>query len=70
MAQVKVYYDKEGNTLTVWFGDSQDEYICEETGNEVILMKNKSGQVLGFEKLNYSLSKTEPLNVTFEAVAV
>jgi len=70
MAQVKVYYDKEGNTLTVWFGDSQDEYICEETGDEVVLMKNKSGQVIGFEKLNYSLSKTEPLNVTFEAVAV
>ena len=30
MAQVKVYYDKEGNTLTVWFGNSHDEYICEE----------------------------------------
>ena len=70
MAQVKVYYDKEGNTLTVWFDDSQNEYICEETGDEVILMKNKSGQVIGFEKLNYSLSKTEPLNVTFEAVAI
>jgi len=70
MAQVKVYYDKEGNTLTVWFGDSQNEYICEETGDEVVLMKNKSGQVIGFEKLNYSLSKTEPLNVIFEAVAV
>jgi uncharacterized protein YuzE len=70
MAQVKVYYDKEGNTLTVWFGDSQNEYICEETGDEVVLMKNKSGQVIGFEKINYSLSKKEPLNVTFEAVAV
>ena len=70
MAQVKVYYDKEGNTLTVWFGNSQNEYICEETGDEVVLMKNKSGQVIGFEKLNYSLSEAEPLNVTFEAVAV
>jgi len=70
MAQVKIYYDKEGNTLTVWFGDSQNEYICEETSDEVVLMKNKSGQVIGFEKLNYSLSKTEPLNVTFEAVAI
>jgi len=70
MSQVKVYYDKEGKTLTVWFGDSQNEYICEKTGDEVVLMKNKSGQVIEFEKLNYSLSKTEPLNVTFEAVAV
>ncbi len=67
---MRVYYDKAGNTLTVWFGDSQVEYICEETGDEVVLMKNKSGQVIGFEKLNYSLSKAEPLNVAFEAATV
>ena len=30
MAQVKVYYDKVGNTLTVWFDDPKEEYICEE----------------------------------------
>ncbi|MCF8037686.1 MAG: DUF2283 domain-containing protein [Desulfohalobiaceae bacterium] len=70
MAQVKVYYDKEGNTLTVWFDDPQEEYICEETGDEVILMKSKSGRVIGFEKLNYSLSKAEPLNVAFETLAI
>ncbi len=69
MAKVKVYFDKEGNTLTVWFGNAEDEYICEETGDEVILMKNKSGQVIGFEKLNYSISDTEPLSVGFETLA-
>ena len=31
MAEVKVYYDQEGNTLTVWFGQPTDEYECEET---------------------------------------
>ena len=41
MDPVKVYYDETGNTLTVWFGNPQDEYVCEETGDEVILMKNK-----------------------------
>ncbi|MBT3605312.1 MAG: DUF2283 domain-containing protein [Candidatus Latescibacteria bacterium] len=70
MAQVKVYYDKVGNTLTVWFGDSQNEYVCEETGDEIILMKDKSGEVIGFEKLNYSLTGAESLNVAFEALAV
>ena len=70
MAQVKVYYDKVGNTLTVWFGDSQNEYLCEETGDEIILMKDKSGEVIGFEKLNYSLTGAESLNVAFEALAV
>jgi hypothetical protein len=25
MAEVKVYYDKLGNTLTVWFGNPNEE---------------------------------------------
>ena len=70
MAQVKLFYDHVGNTLTVWFGNPQDEYVCEETGDEVVLMKDKSGRVIGFEKLNFSLSKSEPLRVAFETVAV
>ena len=70
MAEVKVFYDQTGNTLTVWFGNPQDEHICEETGDEVILMKDSSGRVIGFEKLNFSVAKTEPLRVAFEAAAV
>jgi hypothetical protein len=66
MAEVKVYYDQVGNTLTVWFGSPQDEYICEETGNEVILMKDNQGQVIGFEKLNYILPSAANLKVSFE----
>ena len=67
MAQVKVYYDQVGNTLTVWFGDPQAEHICEETGNEVILMKDRSGHVIGFERLNFSVPPSEGLRVAFEA---
>jgi hypothetical protein len=70
MAQVKVYYDETGNTLTVWFGNPQDEYICEETGDEVILMKDKTGHVIGFEKLNFSSATPKHLQVAFETVAV
>lgn len=68
MDKVKVYYDRTGNTLTVWFGDPQEEYVSEETGDEVILMKDKSGRVIGFEKLNYSLSVKEHLKFAFETV--
>lgn len=68
MAQVKVYYDKIGNTLTVWFDDPQEEYICEETGEEVILLKDKVGRVIGFEKLNFTMTGTEQLQVAFEAM--
>jgi hypothetical protein len=70
MAQVKVYYDKLGNTLTVWFDDPKKEYISEETGEEVILMKDKEGRVIGFEKLNFTMAETEPWQVAFETMAV
>jgi hypothetical protein len=69
MAQVKVFYDHAGNTLTVWFGNPQDEYVSEETGEEVILMKDKAGRVIGFEKLNFSVVRPELLRVAFETVA-
>ena len=69
MAQVKVYYDRIGNTLTVWFGDPQSEYVGEETGDEVVLMKDKNGRVIGFEKLNFSVVAQDQLNVAFEALA-
>jgi uncharacterized protein YuzE len=69
MAQVKIYYDQAGNSLTVWFGNPKDEYVCEETGDEVILMKDKSGQVIGFEKLNFLVPKPSHLQVAFETVA-
>ena len=70
MAQVKVYYDHVGNTLTVWFSNPEDEYVCEETGEEIILMKDKAGRVIGFEKLNFTIPKLEPLRIAFEAVTV
>jgi uncharacterized protein YuzE len=66
MAQVKVYYDRIGNTLTVWLDDPQNEHICEETGDEVILMKDKAGKVIGFEKLNFVQPIAEPIPVAFE----
>jgi hypothetical protein len=68
MAQVKVYYDEVGNTLTVWFGNPQDEAVSEETGDEVILMKDKSGAVIGFEKLNFQVPRPDHLRVAFETI--
>ncbi len=53
---LKVYYDSIGNTLNVWFDNPEKEYISEETGDEVILNKDKSGKVIGFEKLNFHTS--------------
>jgi uncharacterized protein YuzE len=51
--KVRVYYDRTGNTLTVWFDDPRKESICEEIGDDVVLMKDRRGRVIGFERLNY-----------------
>lgn len=68
MAQIKIYYDQVGKTLTVWFGDPAEEYVSEETGEEIVLMKDKAGQVIGFEKLNFVVAKPSHLQVAFETV--
>jgi uncharacterized protein YuzE len=68
MAQVKVFYDRDGRTLTVWFTEPSREYVCEETGEEVILMKDAAGHVIGFEKLNFSIPHSDSLQVALETV--
>jgi hypothetical protein len=70
MEQVKVFHDRAGNTLTVWFGEPQEEYICEETGDEVILMKDQAGRVIGFEKLNFSSAESGQVRISFETVSL
>lgn len=49
---LKLYYDPKGETLTVWFDNPNKECVSEETGEEVILNKDRQGRVIGFEKLN------------------
>ena len=53
MDKVRVYHDRTGNTLTVWFDDSVKEAVCEEVGDDVILVKDRRRRVIGFERLNY-----------------
>ena len=53
MEKLTVYYDREGNTLSVWFDDPKKEQVCEEADDDVILVKDKDGRVIGFERLNY-----------------
>ena len=66
MAEIKVFYDREGKTLTVWFADRSQEHLCEETGDEVVLMKDRDGHVIGFEKLNFSVPDSDSLRVALE----
>ena len=63
MAALKVYYDREGKTLTVWFDDPKKEHVAEETGDEVVLIKDQGGRVIGFERLNYEVASEEAFQV-------
>lgn len=49
---VSLIHDKEGNTLTVWFGGERAESNSEQIG-DLIIIKNASGKVIGIEKLNF-----------------
>ena len=53
--EITVIFDKEGNTLDVWFVKPR-KAICEETEEEFIIKKDmKTGEVIGFEKFNVQL---------------
>lgn len=60
----RVYFDREGNTLTVWFDDPKKEVVCEETADDVVLMKDRRGRVIGFERLNYLSAKQRAVKQT------
>jgi len=68
MDKVRVFYDREGETLTVWFDDPATESVAEETGEDVVLIKNAAGRVIGFEKLHFVASDPSHLDVTLERV--
>ena len=57
MEKLRVYYDREGNTLSVWFDDPKKESVCEEADDDMVLVKDSDGRVIGFERLNYLSAK-------------
>lgn len=53
MDKIRIVHDTQGHTLTVWFDDPGKEQVCEETADEIVLMKDAQGRVIGFELLHY-----------------
>ena len=76
MEKLTVYFDREGNTLSVWFDDPKKEQICEEADDDVVLVKDKDGRVIGFERLNYLSAaqrrpeRASPWNFTWHDIGV
>ena len=63
MDKVVVYYHKDSDTMDIWFGNPEDEVICEEAGEGIIFKKDKNGKVIGIEKLY--VSKTVGVSIPF-----
>jgi uncharacterized protein YuzE len=59
MEKVKVYYDREGNTLSIWFDDPKKERVCEESDDDIVIIKDRRGRVIGFERLNFLTAKQQ-----------
>jgi hypothetical protein len=51
--KVRLYHDRTGNTLTVWFDDPAKEAVCEEIDDDVVIIKDRRGRVICLERLNY-----------------
>jgi len=50
--KILVVFTKETNTMDIWFDKPDKEFVCEETGEEIILKKDKKGKIVGVELLN------------------
>jgi uncharacterized protein DUF2283 len=53
LVKIRFSYDREGNSLSVWFDDPSKEHVCEEADDDLTLVKDRRGLVIGFERLNY-----------------
>jgi hypothetical protein len=54
MAYIRVIHDPVGETLTVYWKGLSTDQVCEQTGEGVILIKDRQTQeVIGFERLYY-----------------
>jgi len=70
MAHIRVIHDPVGETLTVYWKEPSTDQVCEETGEGVILIKDRQTQeVIGFERL-YDRPEAHLQAVTVETVEV
>jgi uncharacterized protein YuzE len=60
MTNAKLIFNKEGNTLDIWFDNPDKEVMSEETSEEIILKKDRKGKIIGIEILNFIRSKKVP----------
>lgn len=63
MAKINLIHDNIGKTLTIHFGDPTTEYASKLTDDDIIVMKDKSGKIIGLEILNYNNEPDEKISL-------
>lgn len=53
MVKIKFFIDPIGNTFSMWYRDPKEEDVCEQNEFGDILSLDKTGKVMGFEKINF-----------------
>ena len=68
MADVKVWYDREGDYLEITFEDTAA--AMEEVAEDVFERRAKDGRVIGFSVLNFSRHDRAELTLPLAVTAV
>lgn len=60
--KIKIYIDPYGNTLNMWWDDPKKSHISEEAEHSFdVIVKDKKGKVIGFEKIGFFPEEINPI---------
>ncbi|WP_107669958.1 DUF2283 domain-containing protein [Cyanothece sp. BG0011] len=65
MDNLKIYHDQQAKTLTIWFDDPKKEFLVDEVEEDLSLIKDQQGNIIGIERLNYLGTKLDASTVEF-----
>ncbi len=68
MAEVKLWYDQEGDFLEVTFAD--DAAFLEEIDDDIFERRTTDGRIVGFAVLNFSHHNRDSLRLPFALTAI
>ncbi|MFN0146182.1 MAG: hypothetical protein ACKVT1_06710 [Dehalococcoidia bacterium] len=66
MAEITLHHDTQGGTLVIYWGNPDDEDVCDHTDSDVVVMLDASGRAIGIEVLNYEPTDSGPLTVRLD----
>jgi hypothetical protein len=63
VAKINLIHDNIGKTLTIHFSDPREEYASELTDDEIIVMKDRAGKIIGLEILHFDFDPNDGINL-------